>query len=336
MRVGSWGGSAEGVEGGPRCIVLAASGQTFHRPSQLSLSSLFSSPLFFCPRAQPPLSPFLLALSPLPSSLLFSLLPRFPLPPIDNYCRPSRFRWSPDSSRWMNRCTATNFSYTPPVPNPVSTNSRRRQREFFVFEKNLRATRGIDDRFPFCPPDTGIICRTGHRFTVKNQFFVETEYYTSLVIFKAAGSFVPVKRYPETLRTNITVERLTKARLSRQRHAYDTPFRRHTYTSAFYRCSRKHTRCVHLDYSQLRSVDQMTRLGERFYCGFIKRRWPIGSCRESRRRKVWRRRTERKRVRLANIVQIKKKMKKRHVDSIKISVTPKGRIGRLFLPAHIF
>lgn len=64
-----------GEEGGPRCIVLAASGQTFHRPSQLF--SLFSSPFFFCPRA-----PTSLSLSRCPSVLsspfLLSLLPRDP------------------------------------------------------------------------------------------------------------------------------------------------------------------------------------------------------------------------------------------------------------------
>lgn len=79
-----------GGEGGPRCIVLAASGQTFHRPSQLSLPLSLSFVLSF-------LLSFLF-----PSSALTDLSVPFPLPfrpslrrsfflffpeTPDNYCR---------------------------------------------------------------------------------------------------------------------------------------------------------------------------------------------------------------------------------------------------------
>ena len=111
-----------GGGGGPRCIVLAASGQTFHRPSQLSslfcLSFLFLSALTDLSVPSPPVAlPFL------PSPFLFSLLsPETP----DNYCRLSRFRWPPRFHPILANLAAR-FSTILPIPRRCSRNQLRRR-----------------------------------------------------------------------------------------------------------------------------------------------------------------------------------------------------------------
>lgn len=148
MRVELWGGWVEGVEGGPRCIVLAASGQTFHHPPQ-PLSSCIS--LFFRPRAPTSLflscCPFAL---PLPTPVPHSFFLFFPRPPIIIAVRldfdgfPMAARWPPPSTppppRSSNFCT---FFSTPRrtiqdltcESRSVSCRGRARELENFVIDR---------------------------------------------------------------------------------------------------------------------------------------------------------------------------------------------------------